>query len=137
MAKQPRCTECRKRFTAAATTGARQKTCGPGCRLARRRKQARVRRGRDPEGHRAAERARQAVHREGGPPAPDESGCHAPASPGIPLELQRKVGQIVEAAARRSRAGFDRGVREIWREFAHAWATTGARHAPASAHKPP
>jgi hypothetical protein len=53
------------------------------------------------------------------------------------LELQRKIGQIVDEAARRSRAGFDRGVREIWREIAHAWAATGARHAPASADKPP
>jgi len=60
----------------------------------------------------SAHAARQAVHREGGPPAPDESGCRARASPGSPVKL-------------------------LWREFAHAWAPAGTRDAPTSAHKPP
>lgn len=137
MAKRPRCAECRRRYTPAATTSDRQKTCGPACRLVRRRKQARARRRRDPEGYRAAERARQDVHREGPQEETDGSGCHAPTSPTIPLELQDKVRRIVDEAARVSRAGFDRGVREIVREFGEKWADTGRCHAPASPQKPP
>jgi hypothetical protein len=38
MAKRPRCAECRRRYTPAATPGDRQRTCGPECRLARRRR---------------------------------------------------------------------------------------------------
>jgi len=134
MAKRPRCTECRKRFTPAATTGPRQKACGPACRLARRRKQARARRRRDPTGYRDAECVRQDVHRER---RAEASGCHAPASARIPLELRDKVGRIVDKAARLSRAGFDRGMREIVMEFSEMWAETGRCHAPTSAQKPP
>jgi hypothetical protein len=137
MAQRPRCTECRKRFTPALTTGDRQKTCGPECRLARRRKQSRARRRRDDDDYRAAERARQGVHREKQQEQLGGSGCHAPASAAIPLELRDKVHQIVDEAARLSRAGFDRGVREILRELGETWAITGRRHAPASPHKPP
>ena len=137
MAQRPRCTECRKRFTPAMTTGDRQKTCGRECRLARRRKQSRTRRRRDDDGHRAAERARQSVHREKQQKQLDASGCHAPASAAIRLELRDKVHQIVDEAARLSRAGFDRGVREILRVFGETWAIAGRRHAPASAYKPP
>jgi hypothetical protein len=53
------------------------------------------------------------------------------------LELQDKVDRIVDKAARLSRAGFDRGVREILVEFGEMWAETGRCHAPASAQKPP
>jgi hypothetical protein len=134
MAQRPRCTECRKRFTPEVTTGDRQKACGPECRLARRRKQSRARRRRDDDGYRAAERVRQGVHRE---KQLDASGCHAPASAAIPTELQDKVHQIVDEAARVSRAGFDRGVREILRKFGETWAIAGRCHAPASAYKPP
>lgn len=137
MAQRPRCTECRKRFTPAVTTGDRQKTCGRECRLARRRRQARARRRRDDDGHRAAERARQSVHREKQQTRMDPSGCHAPASAAIRLELRDKVHQIVDEAARLSRAGFDRGVREILKEFGETWAIAGRRHAPASRYKPP
>jgi hypothetical protein len=136
MAKRPRCTECRRRYTPAATTSDRQKTCGPACRLVRRRKQARARRRRDPEGYRAAERARQDVHRAERPAA-NESGCHAPASAAISVELQGKVRRIVDKAARLSRAGFDRGVREILKEFGGSWADVGRCHAPAWDQKPP
>jgi hypothetical protein len=45
--------------------------------------------------------------------------------------------QIVDEAARLSRAGFDRGVREILREFGETWAIAGRCHAPTSPHKPP
>lgn len=108
-----------------------------GVRLARRRKQARARRRRDPEGYRAAESAPQDVHREGGQKQKDASGCHAPASAPISSELQDKVRRIVDEVARLSRAGFDRGVREIWREFGETWADTGSCHAPASDQKLP
>jgi hypothetical protein len=36
-----------------------------------------------------------------------------------------------------SRAGFDRGVREILKQFGQTWAAAGGSHAPASLHKPP
>lgn len=135
MAKRSRCLECRKRFTPAATTAHRQKTCGLTCRLARQRRQARARRSRDPAGYRAAERARQEVHRDR--QREEASGCHAPASAPIPAELQDKVQQIVDKAARVSRAGFDRGVREILRELGEIWADAGRCHAPTSHPKPP
>jgi hypothetical protein len=77
------------------------------------------------------------VHREGRQPAAGGSGCHAPASAAIPAELQDKVHRIVAEAARLSRAGFDRGVREILKEFGQTWADAGGYHAPASLHKPP
>lgn len=101
MAKRPRCAEFRRRYTPAATPGDRQRTCGPECRLARRRR----RRGRGVHAIlRATEpqkRARQDVHREGRDPAVDGSGCHAPASAVIPAALQDHVRRIVAEAARR------------------------------------
>jgi hypothetical protein len=87
--------------------------------------------------HRAAERARQDVHRAGPQPAADGSGCHAPASAAISAELQDKVRRIVAEAARMSRAGLDRGVREILKQFGQTWANAGGCRAPASLHKPP
>jgi hypothetical protein len=48
------------------------------------------------------------------------------------LELQDKVRRIMDEVVRLSRAGFDRGAREILREFGAAWAGTGGCHAPAS-----
>jgi hypothetical protein len=77
------------------------------------------------------------VHRAERHPAAAESGCHAPASAAISAELQDKVRRIVAEAARLSRAGFDRGVREILKEFGQTWADAGSCHAPASLHKPP
>jgi hypothetical protein len=77
------------------------------------------------------------VHRAGRHPATDESGCHAPASAAISAELQDKVHRIVAEAARLSRAGFDRGVREILKQFGQTWADAGSSHAPASLHKSP
>jgi hypothetical protein len=53
------------------------------------------------------------------------------------VELQDKVRRIVDEAARLSRAGFDRGVREIVREFGETWADAGRCHAPTSPQKPP
>jgi hypothetical protein len=84
-------------------------------------------------GHRAAERARQEVHRE---KQAEASGCHAPASEPIHSELQDKVRRIVDEIARLSRAGLDRGVREILKEFVEIWAETSRGHAPASEQKP-
>ena len=84
-------------------------------------------------GYRAAERARQEVHRE---KRAEASGCHAPASEPIPVELQDKIRGIVDEMARLSRAGLDRGVREIVREFVEIWAETSRGHAPASEQKP-
>jgi hypothetical protein len=77
------------------------------------------------------------VRRAGPDPAADGSGCHAPASAAISAELQDKVRRIVAETARLSRAGFDRGVREILKEFGQTWADAGSGHAPASLHKPP
>jgi hypothetical protein len=94
-----------------------------------------VRRRQDPAGYRAAARARQEVHRD--QRRGEASGCHAPASAPIPAELQDKVRQIVDRVARVSRAGFDRGVREILRELGEIWADTGGCHAPAWHPKPP
>jgi hypothetical protein len=74
------------------------------------------------------------VHRE---KRVEASGCHAPASAPIPLELQDKVRRIWDEAARLSRAGFERGVREILKKFGETWADTGGCHAPASNPKPP
>jgi hypothetical protein len=55
----------------------------------------------------------------------------------IPPKLQDKVRQIVDKAARLSRAGFERGVREMMRELGEIWADASRCHAPASAPKPP
>jgi hypothetical protein len=52
------------------------------------------------------------------------------------LELQDKVRRIVDKTVRLSRAGFDRGVREILKEFGETWAEPGRCHAPTSNHKP-
>lgn len=89
-----------------------------------------MRRRRDPAGYRAAERARQEVHRASR--RPEAAGCHAPATAPIPLELQDKVRRIVDDVAGLSRAGFVRGAREILREFGEAWAEMGRCHAPTS-----
>jgi len=80
-------------------------------------------------GYRAAERARQEVHRD--QRREDASGCHAPASAPIPSEFQDKVREIVDKAARLSRAGFDRGIREMMRELGEMCAEAGRCHAPA------
>lgn len=116
MTKRRRCTECRKWFIPAVTTGERQKTCGPPCRLARRRKQARARRAADLEGHRAEERARQQVWREARRRERCEPACHAPDSAQIYRELLEKVRQIVDEAVRLSRTGFERAVRRVLRQ---------------------
>ena len=73
-------------------------------------------------------------HSSGTPFPLQSSSSHS--SP-IPLELQDKVRRIVDKAAHLSRAGFDRGAREILMEFGEMWAETDRRHAPASAQKPP
>jgi hypothetical protein len=64
------------------------------------------------------------------------SGCHAPASAPIPLELREKMVRIVDKAMDVSRAGFERGVREIVRKFGETWVGAVGCHAPASAEKP-
>jgi len=45
--------------------------------------------------------------------------------------------RIMDRAARLSRAGFDRGVREMLMEFGEMWAVMCRCHAPASAQKLP
>ena len=116
MARRRRCTECRQWFMPTVTTGERQKSCGPECRRARRRKQARARRAADLEGFRAEERARQQTYREARRRERSEEGCHAPASVRIDAEVLAKVRQIVDEAVRLSRAGFERAARRILRE---------------------
>ncbi len=117
MTKRRRCTECRQWFTPAVTTGRRQKTCGPGCRLARRRKQARGRRVADLEEHRADERERQRKAREARRGERSAEPCHAPASPRISAELLMKIHEIVDEAARLSRTGFEQAARRILRQI--------------------
>jgi hypothetical protein len=121
MVTRCRCTECRKRFVASPRAGEEQCTCSDACRVLRRRKLARERRGKDLEGYRADERVRQRQRRvrlEAGtglqaqPCAPASSGgktpeCHVPASALKSLELQAEIHRILDGPFRMSRAGFD------------------------------
>src|SRR5438477_5026052 len=101
---QSRCTECRKWFAPRVTAAKHQRVCGAACRRRRRGKLARQRRGDDLEGQRADERQRQKKHRE----AAKRDGCHEPPSGGKYAEVLLKLEQIVDGAARRSRATFRR-----------------------------
>ena len=118
-----RCTECRKRFVTAKTTGKRQRTCSPECRLARRRKRAKRRRLADLDGHRADDGERQQRRRDLQAQTGADGKCHGPASGAKALELLPKVHQIVDRALRLSRTDFGRQLRRIelvLRPIAHA-----------------
>lgn len=110
---QPRCTECRKWFVPAATASEHQQVCGAECRRRRRNKLARRRRRRaDLDEQRADDRDRQKKHREGTKGA----GCHEPPSDSKYADLLLKLEQIVDSAARLSRATFRREAKRILRQ---------------------
>lgn len=115
MATRCRCTECRKRFVPAATTGERQRTCSPECRLTRRRKQAKRRRLAALKEHREGDLERQQRRREAASESGCEAECHEPASGAKVLELLPKVHQIVDRTLRLSRTDFGRQLRRIER----------------------
>jgi hypothetical protein len=106
-----RCTECRKRFTAAVSAAKHQQVCGAACRRRRRSRLARRRRREDLDGHRADERARQEKRREG----VRSKSCHELPCAGKPLELLVKLEEIVDEAARLSRATIRRETQRILR----------------------
>src|SRR5271170_4924183 len=114
MAASRRCTECRATFTAEPSAHSTQRVCGGGCRRARDRKLARVRRRRDRDDARADERERQRTSRR----ARAEGGCHAPpSSRKCPLS-NKEVRQFVDRALERSRATLVRDLRGILLRFA-------------------
>jgi len=123
-----RCTECRKRFTAAVTASGHQRVCGERCRQRRRNRHARKRRRSDLEGHRVDELARQRKRRD----AVKEGVCHGPASDANQLELHRKLQQMVDRVAALSRATFRRETLQILRKcgpfFPGNVDGTGPRH---------
>ena len=133
MSQRRRCTECRKWFVPKPTAVGHQRVCGPQCRSLRRRKLARGRRREDLDEQRTDERLRQRKHRD----ASKCAGRHAPASDGKYAELLAQLRQIVDDAARLSRAAFERDARRILRRsalFSDADVDgAGPRHAPASA----
>jgi len=124
MVTRCRCTECRKRFVASPRAGKEQCTCSDACRVLRRRKLARERRGKDLEGYRADERVRQRQRRarlqaqcvQGGWGG-ETLECHVPASALKSLELQEEIHQILDGPFRMSRAGFGRELRRIERKI--------------------
>jgi hypothetical protein len=115
MVTRCRCTECRKRFEAATTTGKRQRTCSKECRLERRRKQAKRRRLADLESYRAEECERQQMRRDPLVQPGSDGKCHGPTSSAKALELLPKIRQIVDKALRVSRTDFGRQLRRIER----------------------
>lgn len=109
--------------------GARQRTCGVACRLARRRKQAARRRREDVEGYREAEQARQQHWREQQrataalrltPP------CHAPSAGGKRQESLLKFREFVDSELRLSRAELERSHARIRRNLARQVGHDGA-----------
>lgn len=127
MVTRCRCTECRKRFVAARTAGARQRVCSEACRAKRRRKLVRRRRRAHAESWRVDERVRQGDLRakrreergagEGAPGSEDGRKCHVPASERKCPEVMGQIRQKMVEAFRLSRATFDRELRRIEREI--------------------
>jgi hypothetical protein len=111
-APRRRCCECRRWFRPAPSASKTQKTCSKECRLARRAKQERARRGADLAHSRRLERERQRRHREvaqrrAGAPM-SRAGLSAQASDAIE-EIVAKLGQ----AERLSRDGLRRQLRRF------------------------
>ena len=115
MVTRCRCTECRKRFVASPRAGKEQCTCSDACRVLRRRKLARERRGKDLEGYRADERVRQRQRRarlqaqcaQGGS-GRETLECHVPVRLSSHWNYKRKFTQFLDGPFRMSRAGFGR-----------------------------
>lgn len=105
--------------------------CGPECRKARRRKQAKLRRAEDLEHFRDQERRRQqesrarrrgelatlAVRAGPEPEGQDVTGCHAPASSRNRSELLNKVRHLWDKQVQLSRASLDRQLGRMGRKF--------------------
>ena len=122
MTKLARCVECRRRYDPAPSAVDHQCVCGPECRKARRRKQAKLRRAADLQHCRQEERRRQRESRarrrdascepraRAGPEprGQDVTGCHAPASSRNSLELLMKARRLWDKQVRLSRASLDR-----------------------------
>lgn len=90
--------------------------CGDACRERRRNRLARRRRHEDLDEQRADERARQQKRRE----AAKAGKCHELASDAKGSELLRKLQEIVDRAARLSRATFRRDAMRILRRIGPA-----------------
>ena len=111
---QRRCNECRAWFTPKPTATGHQRVCGLECRRLRRLKLARGRRLKDIDEQRIDERVRQRKHRD----AAKRGDCHEPASDAKIAELLEKWLQILDIAARLSRATFQRAALQILRRSA-------------------
>ena len=121
--------------------------CGPECRKARRRKQAKLRRAADLQHFRQDEQRRQresrARQREASreartragpePRGQDVTGCHAPASGRNGAELLMKARQLWDKQAKLSRASLDRELGRMGLKFeeivSEALALGGTRRA--------
>jgi hypothetical protein len=126
-AERRRCTECREWYEAAPSARDTQKVCGAACRQKRRRKCARVRRGRELQQARVDERERQRDHRaerrrRAASPAPptspaglgrDGPTCHAPPSSAKHREILSKVLDLWDNEMARSRATLERRIRLV------------------------
>lgn len=132
MVTRRRCTECGRRFKPAATSAKSQKVCGPGCRLARRGKQARRRRQSDLDGYRADELARQRASRAArrSAAASDVARCHAPASDAKCAKRKPEIDRIVAETFRRSRTGLERELQRMVRKIGPIIAAEVARGGP-------
>ena len=105
--------------------------CGPECRKARRRKQAKQRRAEDLEHFRDEERLRQQesrARRRGGSSTlearagpelggQDVTACHAPASSRNSAKLRMKVQHLWDKQVRLSRASLERELGRMGRKF--------------------
>jgi hypothetical protein len=110
-----RCTECRRRFEAAASARATQRVCGAACRALRDRKLARARRRRELEDARADERERQRTSRSRrrAPARRDDS----PQDPEYGLS-RTQVSQLVDRVLALSRASLVRDFEGALRSYA-------------------
>ena len=123
--------ECRRWYYPTASAVGHQCVCGPECRKARRRKQAKLRRAEDLEYFRGEERRRQQecrARRRGEPstlearagPEPERQAVtprHAPASSRNHWELRDKVRHLWDEHVRLSRASLDRELGRMGRKL--------------------
>jgi len=103
-----RCCECRRWYVPHVAAVGHQKTCGKGCREARRRRLSRRRRALDLHGYRLDERERQRACR-----ARRRASSAAVSRTGLSVQgsnLQRELLEIVDKHARLSRTGLRREV---------------------------
>lgn len=131
MTNRRRCVECGRRYRPAASAVDHQCVCGPECRRARRRKQAKQRRAKDLQHFHDEERRRQQESRQrrrGETPAqapragPEPTGrdvtaCHAPASSRKDSELHAKLAHLWDRQVELSRASLDRELGQMGRKF--------------------